>query len=162
MHQQGIPFSGPLRRDGDLAGALQAVLASNGIRLISLRTREMTSPQPGVPAALFLGELEYKGKRMAALGYFSAIIDTTQTLSYWELYSSMIMTPKETFVQEFPTLVAIWDSYRSNGKKPKEGSNGAMIDAAIAENLKTRKDTLKSQQEAFDRMNERFKSVIQQ
>lgn len=158
----GIPYNGPMGRDGDLAGALRAVLEKGGTRLISLRSREARSPEPGIPAAYFLYEMEYKGKRTTALGYFSAIIDRTQTLGYWELYSSAVMAPKETFVKEFPTLMAIFDSYRPNGKKPKEGSDGAMIDEAIAANLKARRETLKSQQEAFDHMNERFKSVIQQ
>jgi hypothetical protein len=158
----GIPYNGPMGRDGDLAGALRAVLEKGGTRLISLRSREARSPEPGIPAAYFLYEMEYKGKRTTALGYFSAIIDRTQTLGYWQLYSSAVIAPKETFVKEFPTLMAIFDSYRPNGKKPKEGSDGAMIDEAIAANLKTRRETLKSQQEAFDRMNERFKSVIQQ
>jgi hypothetical protein len=158
----GIPYNGPMGRDGDLVGALRAVLEKNGTRLISLRSRPAPSPSPGIPAAYFLYEMESNGKRTTALGYFSAIIDQTQTLGYWELYSSAVMAPKETFVKEFPTLMAIFDSYRPNGKKPKQGSDGAMMDEAIAANLKTRRETLKSQQEAFDRMNERFKSVIQQ
>ena len=161
-NNQGIPYNGPMGRDGDLIGALKAVLAKNGTKLISLRTREAPSPAPGTPATYFLYEMESKGVRSIALGYFSAIMDNDQTLPYWQLYSSAVMAPKETFMKEFPTLMAVWDSYRPNGKKPREGSDGAMIDAAISENLKLRRQTLKEQQDAFDRMNERFKSVIQQ
>ncbi|MBB6053689.1 hypothetical protein [Armatimonas rosea] len=161
-NNQGIPYSGPMGRDGDLAGALKAVLEKSGTRLLSLRTREAPSPAPGIPAAFFLYEMESKGKRTMALGYFSAIIDETQTLPYWQLYSSAVIAPKATFIKEFGTLMAIYGSYRPNGKAPREGSDGALIDEAIKANLKARRETLKSQQEAFDRMNERFKSVIQQ
>jgi hypothetical protein len=158
----GIPYDGPMGRDGDLEGALQAVLAKNGTRLISLRRRDAPSPAPGIPAAFFLYEMESKGKRVIALGYFSAIMENDQTLPYWQLYSSAVMAPKEAFSKELPTLMAIWSAYRPNGKKPREGSDGALIDATIAENLKLRRQTLKEQQEAFERMNERFKAVIQQ
>ena len=138
------------------------MLEKSGTRLISLRSRPAPSPEPGIPAAYFLYEMESNGKRTTALGYFSAIIDPTQTLGYWQLYSSAVMAPKETFIKEFGTLMAIFSSYRPNGKAPREGSDGALIDEAIKANLKARRETLKSQQEAFDRMNERFKSVIQQ
>lgn len=161
-HNQGIPYNGPMGRDGDLVGALKAVLAKNGTKVISLRMREAPSPSPGIPAAYFLYEMESKGNRSIALGYFSAIMESDQTLPYWQLYSSAVMAPKETFMKELPTLIAIWESYRPNGKKPRDGSDGALIDAAISENLKLRRQTLKEQQDAFDRMNERFKSVIQQ
>ncbi len=159
----GIPYNGPMAQDNDLAGALQAVLEKNGTRLLSLRSRPAPSPAPGVPAAYFLYEMESKGKRSTALGYFSALTDGgDQTLGYWQLYSSAVMAPKDVFVKEFPTLMAIFNSYRPNGGKPREGSDGAMIDAAIKDNLQRRRQTLKEQQDAFDRMNERFKSVIQQ
>jgi hypothetical protein len=158
----GIPYNGPMGRDGDLIGAVQAILAKSGTRLISLRSREAPSPSPGVPAAYLLYEMESKGKRTVALGYFSAIMDSDQTLPYWQLYSSVVMAPKATFVKDFPTLMAVYSSYRPNGGKPREGSDGAMIDAAISDNLKRRRQTLKEQQEAFDRMNERFTGVIKQ
>lgn len=96
------------------------------------------------------------------LGYFSAIMDSDQTLTYWQLYSSAVVAPKEAFVKEFSTLMAVWSSYHPNGKKPREGSEAAMIDAAISDNLKRHGQTLKEQQDAFERMNERFKTVIQQ
>lgn len=158
----GVPYNGPMGRDGDLAGALRAVLEKGGSRLIRLRSREAPSPAPGVPAAYFLYELESKGKRSVVLGYFSAIMDDDQTLPYWQLYSSAVLAPKATFMKELPALMAIWSSYRPNGKKPREGSDGATIDAAVSDSLKRRRETLKEQQEAFDRMNERFKEVIRQ
>ncbi|MGC4042416.1 MAG: hypothetical protein QM758_01275 [Armatimonas sp.] len=162
-NNQGIPYNGPMGQDGDLAGALQAVLAKNGTRLISLRSRPAPSPAPGVPAAYFLYEMESKGKRVISLGYFSALIDGgDQTLPYWQLYSSAVMAPKADFMKELPTMMAMWNSYRPSGTKPREGSDGAMIDAAVKDGLARRRQTLKEQQEAFDRMNERFKSVIQQ
>jgi hypothetical protein len=65
-------------------------------------------------------------------------------------------------MKELPTLMAIWNTWRPNGQKPKPGSDGAMIDAVIADDLKRRRQTLKEQQAAFDRMNEKFKQVIQQ
>lgn len=160
-HNQGIPYNGPMGRDGDLEGALQAVLEKNGTRLISLRARDLPSPAPGIPAKLFLYEMESGGKRIQALGYFSAIMESDQTLPYWQLYASAVMTAKDDFMKDLPTLMAIWESYRPNGAKPREGSQGAMIDAGIAADLKRRQQTLKEQQEAFDRMNERFKAVIQ-
>ena len=104
-HNLGVPYDGPMGRDGDLAGALQAVLAKNGTKLISLRMREAPSPAPGIPAAYFLYEMESKGIRTIALGYFSAIMENDQTLPYWQLYSSAVMAPKETFLKEFPTLM---------------------------------------------------------
>jgi hypothetical protein len=162
-NQLGIPTSAPLAQDGDLVGALRGVLEKSNNKLISLRSRPAPSNQPGIPAAYFLYEIDGgDGKRYIGMGYFSAIIDSTQTLGYWELYCSVVMAPKETFMKDLPTLMAIWNTWRPNGQKPKPGSDGAMIDAAIADNLKMRRDSLKSQQEAFDRMNEKFKQVIQQ
>jgi hypothetical protein len=160
--QAGIPSPAPFARDGDLAGALRGVLERSNNKLISLRSRPAPSGIPGVPAAFFLYELEAEGKRYTALGYFSAIITDDQTLPYWQLYCSAVMAPKETFMQDLPTLMAIWHSWRPNGQKPKPGSDGAMLDAAIAGDLKRRRETLAEQQAAFDRMNEKFKQVIQQ
>lgn len=158
----GIPTSAPFARDGDLAGALRGVLEKSNNKLISLRSRPAPSGLPGVPAAFFLYELESEGKRYMALGYFSAIMDSDQTLGYWQLYCSVVMAPKESFMKDLPTLMAIWNSWRPNGQKPKPGSDGAMIDAVIASDLKRRQITLAEQQAAFDRMNEKFKQVIQQ
>jgi hypothetical protein len=50
----------------------------------------------------------------------------------------------------------MWNSWRPNGQKPREGSNGALIDATNEAIQKSRAQTLKSQQEAFDRMNAKF------
>jgi hypothetical protein len=158
----GIPTSAPFARDGDLAGALRGVLEKSNNKLISLRSRPAPSGLPGVPAAYYLYELEAEGKRYMALGYFSAIITDDQTLPYWQLYVSVVMAPKESFMKDLPTLMAIWNSWRPNGQKPKPGSDGAMIDATIAGDLKRRRETLAEQQAAFDRMNEKFKQVIQQ
>lgn len=159
----GIPVSAPLAQDGDLAGALRGVLDKANNKLISLRSRPAPSGLPGVPASYFLYELEAaNGKRMLALGYFSAIADSDQTLGYWQLYCSVVMAPKESFMKEIPTLMAMWETWRPNGQKPKPGSGGAMIDAGIAADLKQRRISLKDQQDAFDRMNEKFKQVIQQ
>ncbi len=162
-NNMGIPSSAPLARDGDLVGALQGVLQKANNKLISLRSRPAPSPRPGIPAAYFLYELEdANGKRMVAMGYFSALMESDQTLPYWQLYVSVVMAPKEIFMQELPTLLAIQDTYRPNGLAPREGSNGAMIDAGIARDLKQRRANLAEQQAMFDRMNETFKAVIKQ
>lgn len=159
-HQMGIPTGAPFARDGDLVAALKGVLQKADNRLISLRTLEAPPSAPGVPAVYYLYELEAKGKRYSALGYFTTIADNDGTLPYWQLYCSAVMAPKENFIKELPTLMAMWNSWRPNGAKPKAGSEGAMIDAVIADSTRRRAQTLKEQQEMYDRMNARFKETL--
>jgi hypothetical protein len=159
-HQLGIPTGAPFAQDGDLAAALQGVLQKADNKLISLRTRPAPQGLSEVPASYFLYELESKGKRYMALGYFTSIADNDGTLPYWQLYCSVVMAPKASFMKELPTLMAMWNSWRPNGAKPKEGSVGAMIDATIADSTRRRAQTLKEQQEMFDRMNSKFTEVI--
>jgi hypothetical protein len=157
----GIPINGPMAPDGDLVGALKGVLALAKNRLISVRSRPAPSSAPGVPAAYFLYELEAAdGKRITALGYFTSIADDDGTLPHWLLFYSVVMAPKESFMKDLPTLMAVWNSWRPNGAKPKPGSDGAMIDEVIKDSTRRRAQTLKEQQEMYDRMNEKFKQVI--
>jgi hypothetical protein len=151
---------GPKARLGDLPAALREVLAHNKARLTSLRSRSAPSGLAGVPASYFLYEYERDGKTFVGLGYFTTIGAPEDVLPYWQLYSSAVIAPKERFMQDLPTMMAIWNSWRPNGKRPREGSNGALIDAIREANQKRAQDTLKSQQEAFDRMNERFRKEI--
>jgi hypothetical protein len=160
-HQLGIATSAPMAPDGDLVAALKGVLRSADNRLISLRTLPAPPSAPGVPAVYYLYELESKGKRLTALGYFTTIAgDDGSTLPYWQMYCSVVMAPKETFMKELPTLMAMWNSWRPNGQKPRAGSEGAMIDAVIADSTRRRAQSLKEQQEMFDRMNARFKEAL--
>jgi hypothetical protein len=57
-------------------------------------------------------------------------------------------------------MMAIWNSWRPNGQKPREGSNGALIDATRKVIDESRAKTLKEQQEAFDRMTARWKAEV--
>lgn len=144
---------------GDLPRALREVLAANGSRLITLRSRRAPSAMPGVPAVNFLYDYDSKGMIFSALGYYSMIGDDPSQ-SYWQLYSSAVAAPKERFIQELPTLTAIYASWKPNGQKPKAGSNGAMIDAVIEANRKMNDENMKSQRESFDRMNAQFRQVL--
>ncbi|MES2462437.1 MAG: hypothetical protein V4671_17785 [Armatimonadota bacterium] len=162
VNQMGIRTSAPMARDGDLVGALQGVLRGANNKLISLRTRPAPSATPGVPALYCLYEMEAGGKHVTALGYFTSLADDDGTLPYWQLYCSVVMISKDVFVKELPTLMAMWNSWRPNGAKPKEGSVGAMIDATIADSTRRRAQTLKEQQEMYERMNSRFQEVIKQ
>ena len=160
-NQLGIPTGAAMARDGDLAGALKSVLEKADNRLISLRAMPAPSGLEGVPAVFFSYELEARGKRLAAIGYFTSIgAGGDQTLPYWQLYVSAVMAPRENFMKELPTMMAMWNSWKPNGQKPREGSAGAMIDETIKDSTRRRAQTLKEQQEMYDRMNEKFKQVI--
>ncbi|GEM_PF-1938624 len=162
-HQLGIPTDAPFAPDGDLVGALKGVLAKANNRLISLRAMPAPSGTPGVPAVFFSYEVEAHGTQFAAIGYFTSIgAGDDQTLPYWQLYVSAVIAPKEIFMKELPTMMAMWKSWQPNGQKPKEGSAGAMIDEAIKDSTRRRAQTLKEQQAAYDRMNEKFKQTIMQ
>ncbi|MDX1934155.1 MAG: hypothetical protein SFU56_16260 [Capsulimonadales bacterium] len=152
---------GPRAPVGDLAGALREVLAHNQGRLTRLRSKPASSNLPG--AVHFLYEFERAGKTIVGMGFFSCIGDPNDTtLPYWQLYSSAVLAPRERFMKDLPTMMAIWNSWRPNGKKPREGSNGAMIDAVNEANRKMRTQSLKDQQEAFDRMAARWKAEVLQ
>jgi hypothetical protein len=156
-----VPGALPVARArvGDTATALREVLKNNKATLTSLKSRPAPSGLEGVPAVYYLYEYQRDGKTTVGLGYFSTIYGG-EPLPYWELYSSAMLAPKERFMKELPTLLAVYNSWRPNGKKPREGSDGAMWDAVIERNQKMRADSLKSQQEAFDRMNAKFRDVI--
>jgi hypothetical protein len=157
VNNMAVRVEGPRARVGDLAGALREVLAHNKGRLVSLRSKPAPSGLPGIPAVYFLYEYQRDGQTLVGMGYFSTIGDPNDTvLPYWQLYSSAVIAPKERFMKDLPTMMAIWNSWRPNGQKPREGSNSALIDAVNEANRKRAQDTLKSQQEAFDRMNEKF------
>jgi hypothetical protein len=153
---------GPKARVGDLAGALREVLAHNKGRLTSLRSRPAPSGLAGVPAVYFLYEYQRDGKTLVGMGYFSTIGSQDDVLPYWQLYSSAVIAYKERFIKDLPTMMAMWNSWRPNGQRPREGSNGALIDAVKEANQKRAQETLKSQQEAFDRMNEKFRREVLQ
>jgi hypothetical protein len=156
-----IQVPGPRARVGDLAGALREVLANNKARLTSLRSRPAPEGLPGVPARFFLYEYQRDGNTTMGMGYFTAVGDPSDTvLPYWQLYSSAVLAPKERFLQDLPTMMAIWNSWRPNGKKPREGSNGAMIDATNTANQIARANGLKERQAIFDRMTERWKAEV--
>ena len=148
-------------KDGDLETALRQVIESKGdARLLSLRSRPAPPGLEGVPAKYFLYEFTSKGKKITALGYFSSVVTNDNTLPSWSLYSSAVMAPSNRFMKDLPTMMAMWNSWRPNGKKPKAGSESAMIDANIAAATKYRQDTLKAQQESFDRMQAQFLKVL--
>jgi hypothetical protein len=151
-----------IARVGDLPTALHEVLKVNSkARLISLRSRPAPSGLAGVPAVYFLYEFQRDGKTFVGLGYFSTIGDPNDgTLPYWQLYSSAVIAPKERFVKNLPTMMAMWNSWRPNGKKPREGSNGALMDAVKEANDRRAQENLKSQQAMFDRMNEKFRREV--
>ena len=151
---------GAKARVGDLAGALREILKQNKARLTSLRSRPAPSGLPGVPAQYYLYEYQRAGKTLVGLGYFSSIGDNSGVLPYWQLYSSAVIAPKERFMQDLPTMMAIWNSWRPNGKRTREGSNGALIDAVNEANRRRAAQTLKEQQESFDRMNAQFKATL--
>ena len=151
----------PKARDGDLEGALRQVIESKKeARLLSLRSRPAPPGLDGVPAKYFLYQMLSKGKKTTALGYFTGIVTDDNTLPSWSLYSSAVLAPSERFMKDLPAMMAMWNSWRPNGKKPKAGSESAMIDANIASVTKFRQDNLKAQQEAFERMLNQFKKVM--
>lgn len=162
MPEQRFAAPTPRARVGDLPTALREVLKVNSkARLTSLRSRPAPSGIAGVPAIYFLYEFQRDGKTFVGLGYFSTIGDPNDgTLPYWQLYSSAVIAPKARFVKDLPTMMAMWNSWRPNGQKPREGSNGALIDAVKEANQKRAQENLKSQQEAFDRMNDKFRREV--
>lgn len=159
-NNMGIPTQIPMARDGDLEGGIRAILAKGGGRVTSMRSRPGPPGGNGTPGVYYLYEFEKPGKRISALGYFAAITEADQTLPYWQLFTCAVLARKEYFMRDLPAMMAMWGSWRPNGAKPKPGSDGAMIDAVIADNYRRRAQTLKEQQEAFDRMNAKFRETL--
>ncbi|MBC7807144.1 MAG: hypothetical protein H7145_13460 [Akkermansiaceae bacterium] len=151
----------PAAQVGDLGGAIRSILEGGGSRVKSLRSRPAPPISPGVPAFYYLYEYEKQGKRLTALGYFTTIAYYDSS-SNWDLYSSYVTAPSERFVTDLPVMMAMWNSWRPNGSKPKAGSESAMIDEVLKENLKTHAATMKEQRESFERMQEKFKNALLQ
>lgn len=149
----------PTARVGDLSGAIRSILEKGGARVKSLRSRPGPPATPGVPALYFLYEYEKQGKKLTAMGYFSTIAYYDSSPN-WDLYSSYVTAPSERFVKDLPTMMAMWNSWRPNGSKPKAGSESEMIDTVLKENLKRHATTMEEQRASFDRMQEKFKNAL--
>ncbi len=154
-----VPTTMPRARIGDLSGAIRSILERGGSRVISLRSRPAPAAEPGVPALYYLYEYERQGKRISSLGYFSTLAYPDSS-PYWQLYSSYVFAPSERFLQELPTMMAMWNSWRPNGRKPKAGSESAMLDSVLKENQKRVGETMKNQRETFERMQSRFREAL--
>jgi hypothetical protein len=154
-----VPATMPRARIGDLSGAIRSILERGGSRVISLRSRPAPPASPGVPALYYLYEYESKGKRISSLGYFSTIAYPDSS-PYWQLYSSYVYAPSERFGQDLPTMIAMWNSWRPNGRKPKAGSESAMLDSVLEENQKRVGETMKNQRETFERMQTKFREAL--
>jgi hypothetical protein len=156
----GVPGVAPMPKAdvGDLAGALRAVIEVEVKgRVISIRSQPAHGPA-GKPAANLLYQFEKNGKTLVGMGYFT-MLDYYQGLPTWQLYSSVVLAPKERFIQDLPTLMAVYDSWRPDGKVPKEPKSKAMADAAAAALRRQGAATLKARQETFDRMLEKWREV---
>jgi hypothetical protein len=131
----------------DLSGALREVLAKNvKARLLSLNARPAPPAIPGAPAAYFLYEYEQNGRRFTALGYFTALVYDNEQ---WQLYSSAVGAPKEVFIKKLPTMMAMWKSWRPNGKPPLAGSESAKIDEIIRDRM-----------DSTERMQKEFRKLL--
>jgi hypothetical protein len=122
----------PMARAGDIPGALREVLKKkSGGTLKSLRGRKLGGGG-GIPAYLLFYEYTYNGRLYSAMGYF-AVLDYGSDQPFWQLYSSAVVAPKTEFAKAFPTMMAIWKSWRPNGEEPKEGSASQIFDKALAQ-----------------------------
>lgn len=135
-------------RTGNLVGALRALVASNGGHLTSLRGRPATGIN-GAPGAIFMYEFTAGGKTFSAIGYFAALVFPNSGV--WSLYSSAVMAPKDRFMKELPTMMAIWHSWHPNGQPPTPGSPAAMVDEVI-----------KGRQDSYEALNHQFQQYIRQ
>ncbi len=156
---ESVMLKMPTARVGDLSRAIRSILEKSGARVKSLRARPAPSASPGVPASYYLYEYESKGKKLTAMGYFTTLA-YYESSPNWDLYSSYVTAPSERFMQDLPTMMSMWNSWRPNGQKPKAGSESENLDKALAENLRMHRATMKEQRESFDRMQEKFKNVL--
>lgn len=121
----------PTARSGDLIGALREVIVKLGnATLKSVRTRPAPPAVPGAPAVYALYEYVQNGKRYVALSYLTAL-DYGGGSPAWQLYASAVIAPKDKFTKLLPTMMAMWKSWRPNGKAPLAGSESAKVDAII-------------------------------
>ena len=147
-----------LARLGDLPTALRETLKVNGGQLLNLRSRPAPAAIPGVPATNFIYDYKSEGTVFTGMGFFTTIDGGPGAMS-WQLYSSAVTAPKARFVQELPTLTAIYLSWNPNGKKPKPGSEGGRVDALFEASRKMVQDSMKAQQERYDQIYGDFKKV---
>ena len=154
------PMNIPRAKVGDLSGAIRSILEKGGARVKSLRSRPAPAASPGVPALYYLYEYQKPdGKLISSLGYFTTL-GYPDSSPYWQLYNSYVYAPSATFMRDLPTMMAIWNTWRPNGAKPKAGSESAMLDAVLADNAKRYDETMKNQRESFERMQEAFRKTI--
>lgn len=136
----------PIARTGDVVTALREILAKKaGARLTSLRSREAPPALAGVPAYYLMYEYVLGGRAYTAIGYVTTIDNGPS--APWQLYASAIIAPTGSFVKLYPTLMAMWRSWRPNGQEPTAGSQSAKID----EILRDRRERYEDMQEAFRR-----------
>jgi hypothetical protein len=154
-----IPGMAPMPKAevGDLAGALRAVIEDRNGRVLNIRSLP-AQKSGGKPAANFLYQYVQDGKTMVGMGYFT-MLDYYDGLPTWNLYGSLVVAPKERFVQELPTLMAVYDSWSPDGKVPKTPQSREMADATAAALRRQGAQTIKSRQETFDRMLQKWKEV---
>lgn len=141
---QGVQQQQAIARQGDVLTALKEVLTKRaGARLLSVRSRTAPASVAGVPAYYLMYEFSDKGVRYTAIGYFTSLIYGVQ--DPWQLYASAIIAPTNSFVRNYPTLMAIWRSWKPNGQEPIASSQSGQID----ELLRKRRERLDQMQEAF-------------
>jgi hypothetical protein len=120
----------PIASPNDLVGALVEVLTKRSkARVLSVRMRPAPSPTPGAPAAYLLYEYVRDGQTFVGIGYFTPLVYGPG--DPWQLYSSAVIAPKDKFTKHIKTMMAMWKSWRPNGKPPLAGSESARIDEAI-------------------------------
>lgn len=123
----------PIAQTGDVVGALKEVLQKKfGATLRSVSGNPAPQAFRGVPAYYLLYEFEQNGRMFTGLGYFTTL-QYGPTFPAWELYSSVVVAPREQFPQLLQTMLHMWRSWRPNGQEPNAGSNSALIDNILRE-----------------------------
>lgn len=139
----------PLAMSGDLIGALREVLGKKAnATLKTVRTRPAAPANPGAPAVYALYEYEKDGKTYVALSYLTAL-DYGSGSPAWQEYASAIIAPKEKFTAMLPAMMAMWKSWKPNGRAPLAGSESAKVDEIIRNNYKS-----------LDRIQQQFRKLL--
>ncbi|MBC8140919.1 MAG: hypothetical protein H7Y38_05700, partial [Armatimonadetes bacterium] len=135
----------PMAQAGDLIGALRSVLEKTNGKLGTVRGRKLGNLPSGAPTYLLHYQFKQNGRDYTAIGYF-APLDYGADQPMWQLYSSAVAAPTPQFTKQLPAMLAMWKSWRPNGKKPREGSASAVFD-----------EILKNRKASYDEIQKKFR-----
>jgi hypothetical protein len=139
----------PMAAVGDIPNALREVLAKKvRATLKSLRSQSAPPAIDGVPAYYMLYEYVQDGKTFVALGYLTTLNYGPSSPS-WTLYASAVVAPKDQFMKQLPTMLAMWKSWRPNGSNPRAGSESAKFDKMLNDRI-----------ESFEKMQAEFRKLL--